>query len=169
MRCSIEMVVIAVCLIAASGCPQPATDLPSGRKETLADEQERSGTDADSSQPRFESELAYHSQTPDGATMKGNDRSTHYRDGKAIRFIQNHASTFSGSEKDLPLRVEIKFLVHREGKDVYRLSYTRPSRGGSITTTRELDYTGQATVVVEDELVKYILQPPTDGAKSDGH
>jgi hypothetical protein len=162
MRFLFEMLVIAVCFIAASGCTQPVADLPKASKETLADEKDRAGANADSSQPRFESELTYHYQTQDGVTIPSTHRSSSYRDGKAFRFILHHASTFPSSEKDLPLRVEIKFLTHREGKDVYRVKYTRPLEGGSKTTTHELEYIGQSIVVVEDESVKCILQPPTD-------
>ncbi|MCU0721556.1 MAG: hypothetical protein MUC83_17730 [Pirellula sp.] len=167
MRCSLKTVVIAVCLIGASGCPQPTADMPSASKRTLANENDRSGADADSSQPRFESELTYHSQTSDGATTKGTYRSTHYRDGKAIRSIQYHASTFRASETELPLRVEVKFLTYREGKDVYRITYARPLGSGLKTTTHELEYIGKSIIVLEDELVKYTLQPPTEESISE--
>jgi hypothetical protein len=122
--------------------------------------------EADSSRPRYESELSY-SHTVNGGKSSGTDRGTRYTDGKPFRVVDKFVLA-SGDPKDaFHIRIEVGFVVHRSGKDLYRVSYTARKGGGLQTTTSEMQYDGRRLVLIEDENCTVVLQPPTADAPAD--
>lgn len=113
---------------------------------------------AEGKRPKFESELI-HTHTVNGGTGSSHHTSTRYDDGKPFRAVENWSTSVTGGP--VTLKCEVAFVAHRDGKDVYKVSYTVGKAGGSTTTTREVAYDGKRTVAVEDEYGSLVLQPPT--------
>ena len=111
--------------------------------------------------PKFECELI---QTHDfnGKTGSSSHFSTKTVDNKLFTSVENYTTTVNlGS---VNLKYEFEFLAHRDGKDVYKLTYTisdtSKSGVGSETKTSEFTYEGQKKVVIQDKYGSAVFQPP---------
>lgn len=154
MHKALPFVVVGGLLAATAGCSRSA---PESATVTLP-APPPAGPGVAAKGPRFESELI-NTYTVDGGTSSGKHTSTRYDNDKPFTAAENVASTFKGSTTTV--KFELKFVEHRDGKDIYKLKYTVEKAEGSSTTTREASYDGKRTVLLEDPYGSIVMQPPT--------
>jgi hypothetical protein len=57
--------------------------------------------------------------------------------------------------------IQLAFVEHRDGKDIYKSTYTITDGGGSQTRSSQAGYEGKRLVIVEDKYGTAALQPVT--------
>jgi hypothetical protein len=150
MRRALGCVAIGLTLVA--GCSRPAPTPAGGESPAPA------VPAAAGKRPKFESELVA-THTVNGGTGSSAHKSTRYDDGKPFTTVENYSTTIKGSS--VTLKYEVAFVAHRDGKDVYKLTYTVEKAGGAETKTTEAAYDGKRAVLVEDQNGSLVLQPPS--------
>lgn len=107
----------------------------------------------------FQSELV-HTHSINGSGGSGTHRSTHYDDGKPFTAVQEYSTTVR--EGTTTLKYDLAFAEHRDGKDIYKLSYAVTTAKGAETKSSEAAYDGNRTVIIEDEYGSLVLHPPSN-------
>lgn len=107
----------------------------------------------------FQSELVY-THSINGSSGSGIHRSTRYDGGQPFITVEEYSAILR--EGTTTLNFNLAFAAHRDGKDVYKLSYTVKTAEGAETKSSEVAYDGNRTVVVEDEYGSLVLQPPSN-------
>src|SRR5262245_59221575 len=154
MRGTLGCLFVAVALAAAVGCNRSAPTPGAGVSPASA----AVPADGDGGRAKFEPELL-HTNTLDGGNGSSSYTSTRNDDGKLFTWANGVTTTIKG--RTVTLTFGVAFVGHRNGKDVYKLTYTVKKAEGAQTTTREAAYDGTRTVLVEDEYGSPVLQPPS--------
>ena len=149
MRGALGCVFVGLLLAVAAGCSRSAPTPADGAPPASV---------AEGKGPKFESELV-HTHTVDGKGGSGAYKGTRYEDGKPFNVVENYTTTIKGGSTTL--KYEVAFVTHRDGKDVYKLTYTVAKAEGTETKTSEATYEGGRTVLVEDQYGSFVLQPPS--------
>jgi hypothetical protein len=151
LGCGLTGLVLAIAVGCSRSAPTAAGSGPpsSAPSPTPAAERKR---------PTFESELV-HTNTLNGGTGSSSHKSTRYDDGRPFTAVENFSTTLAGGP--VTLKYEVVFVAHRDGKDVYKWTYTVAKAGGSETRGSEATYDGKRTVLVEDRYGSLVLQPPS--------
>jgi hypothetical protein len=155
MRGISSLVVIGIAFGTMMGCSRSSSATAGGASPAVAP-----ATTA--KRPKYESEL-FTSHTLNGGTGNGTFRSTTNVDGKPFTAIDNHSNTIEGGATTLTYAVT--FTDHRDGKDIYKVTYTVQTADGAETTGREVPYDGTKTVLLEDKHLTLVLQPPSSPAE----
>lgn len=143
MSRSRTIAMMGLAIVLASGCSGPTAPSGSGSATPASAEH---GTDK---KARFDCELVY-SFDIGGATASG----TH-RLGKSDGEKSKTTHTVGKSS----VAIELAFVEHRDGKDIYKSTYTVADAAGSQTRSSQTGYDGKRVVVIEDKHGSVALQP----------
>ena len=147
MRGIFGCVVVALLLTSAVGCSRSAPTPSSGEPPTPA----AVPPSSEGKRPKFEYELV-HTNALDGGTGSSVTKG-------GTRDVVSHAITIKG--RAVTFKCEIAYVGHRDGKDVYKLTYTVEKAGGAESTMKDTAYDGTRTVLIEDQYGTLVLQPPS--------